>query len=866
MRLKSFQQSITVAWAAIALATFLGSADAVNVWKIGVNLPYTYPALGTAVSGVVNMMTMLAPSLNTLDPTGQNQFQLVPMAPDFTALTAAETVLSLAIDQNVVGLVGDFASSHTGPAALAGSRFRLWQCSGSSSAVTLSGKENYPYFFRTMADDPQQGAILANFVKFMGWTSASVLATSDAYGQSVASAFLATAPAAGIQILANQVIQSGQIDVTSALQNILAGGSQIIIISMMPQDGLFVLREAKRQGMIGPNWVWLGPEGWGIFPTIELNAGDMELANGLMYVMPLEASYNAGYNATVTQWASTYGANTPVPQYGFLFSDCMTAVARGILSLVNQYGAANVASRNYPADLTRFLTPFTGLTGSVRFNQATGDRYSYFSVFNFWNGVATAAYQVNPDLSVVASIPPKFYGGGSTVPRDRPMQASLVPDWSTSSGAALAAVNALLVLVIFAAAADIAVHREHETIKSLGFPFLLLISLGLMMILGSNILSLGVPSGATCSASLWVFVYGIELVMASCTVKAYRLWSIFENKALMQSSQMSSMSLVSAVGAIILVQTVILGVWSGIGPQVATLVSNRTYFYYTCQSSNAAIQSGLSGATLGYNILLLLALTVLAYKTRSVTSANHESIWLFYTSNNTLMAGVVVFMFSVFQFGDSMLAAFVVRQVMIIYATLFAFGALIVRVLASVHGNSRGAADAGSHHQETGSAKPFGNSTMIKSSGGGGSSTGARAAKSMKMEVTDASGAVTLARGLFAVKQLGGLMHTWHMHNVNLSVHDGTLQLIPINSDPEVGTAIRLQYAVFDKAPANKANCVDLKVGEKGWSIQFESAEEREKWLSVLSLVHGVGTKTVSHVPSKSYGASMASNLALRKS
>ncbi|KAI9220427.1 periplasmic binding protein-like I [Blastocladiella britannica] len=853
------RQSLAVLCAVIALVALAGSANAVNIWKIGLNLPYTSPALGTAVSSIVNMLTMTAPSLNSLDSTGQNQFQVVPMDSQFTGIGAAQAVLSLAIDQGAVGLVGDFASTHSGPAALAGGRFRLWQCSGSSSAVTLSDKTNYPYFFRTMADDPQQGDILAQFVKAMGWTSSSVISTSDAYGSSVASAFLAAAPGAGIQILANQVLQSGQRDVSAAVQGILDGGSQIVIIAMMPQDGLFVLREAKRQGMIGPNWVWLGPEGWGIFPTIELESGDMELANGFLYVMPREASYNAGYNATVSQWASTYGANSPVPQYGFLFADCLTAVAKGILRLVNQYGAANVASRNYPADLTQFLVPFTGTTGEVVFNQANGNRFAYFSMFNFWNGAATTVYTVAPDHSVTAVATTKYFGGSTTKPRDRPTQLSLVADWSSPAGLALAVINGVVLVTILASAAYLTKHQHMQTVKNLSFPFLMLICTGCACVIISNLLGLGVPTAATCQSSLWLFVYGVQMVLASCAAKAYRLWAIFHNKGVSKLSRVSNKALFSAVSVILLIQTLLLAIWTGIGPQQAGLLSSRTYFYYTCSSANASVQSGLAGATLAYNILLLLVVTILAYKTRNVSSNFRESSFVFYAANNAAISGIVVFMFATMSFAEATLAAFVVRQIMIIYAICFAFSVLVGRLVYAVMSSIKMSMRASGSMSSAQDASKVATTTA----GGGGSQV--RSASGVKFDTNEGSGAVTSARGTFAIKKMGGVAAKWHRHAVSVSVPDGTIQMLPATHGPEMGPVLRLAHAQLDRDPPGKPNCIDVSAQGKGWTIQFPAAEERDKWLAVISMITGVSSSArAPSQPSKS-GAAPTTSIPLMR-
>ncbi|KAI9188134.1 hypothetical protein H9P43_002525 [Blastocladiella emersonii ATCC 22665] len=808
-------------------------------FKIGVNLPYTTASLGSSMTGIVNFLKLGIPDLATIDPTRTHDFSLVFTPTNYSAMTATQAMLNAVVDKGVSAVVGDYASSHTIPSSLAGTRTKTWMCSGSASSGTLSDKANYPYFMRTMATDPAQGEILAHFVKSMGWSSASVIASSDSYGQSVSGTFLTRAPALGITITASQVFQPGQTDFTGVLKAILAGGSQIIIAAMLPDDGVNLLRQAKLFGMVGPDTVWLGPEAWSLYADMGLSAADNENVNGFMYVMPREDSFNALYNTALARWNAAY-PGVSVATYSFLFQDCVTTLAQGILRAVADVGLNSFLSGNYQPNMTKhFLVPFEGVSGTVKFDDK-GNRLAYFSVFNFFKSERTLVYEVNPDMSVVAKAPPKFYSGTSEIPRDRPEQVPLFARWNQSSGIGLAIANALLLALILASNAYLYVHRTIPAVKNLSFPFLTLICVGCALVLASNLAALGEPTSGSCQVSLWFFTYGVQLVLASSAAKAYRIWSIFDNKAMISVSRVGNKSLLSGVAVVMLIQTILLVVWSGAGPQLAQIVSSRTYYYYVCQSASPTFNMGLSGATLAYNILLLCVLTILAYKTRNVASGFRESIWLFYVSQNMFLSGIVVALFAFFSFGDSTLAAFVVKQVVIIYATTFTFTALVGRLVYVVYlqvKRNGGGGSAGGQGSNQGCTSEGGTASMTRSALG--TANGTTAAN--KVAVAEVNGKVTHVRSTYPVKKQGGLMSTWHSHNVILSVIDSQLSMLPANTNPELGVVVRLSAAIIDITPPGLRNCIEVSARGKAWAIQLPGEEEYQKWVAILSSALGAG-------------------------
>ncbi|ORZ38090.1 7 transmembrane sweet-taste receptor of 3 GCPR-domain-containing protein, partial [Catenaria anguillulae PL171] len=209
---------------------------------------------------------------------------------------------------------------------------------------------------------------------------------------------------------------------------------------------------------------------------------------------------------------------------------------------------------------------------------------AYFNVFNWYKGVSTPVYDVLPDLSVVQRTPITFFGGTKTIPRDRPQQIPLVAYLDSPTGIGLAAGNGIAIAIVILTWIYLFAARNQPSVRSLSFPFLSLICVGCVLVLASNIAALGSPTSVGCQTSLWLFCWGLELVLASSAAKAYRLWRIFDNK-MISAGKVGNKYLFAGVLGVILGQTIILIIWTAGGPQQAIMVSSRTYYFYRCESA-----------------------------------------------------------------------------------------------------------------------------------------------------------------------------------------------------------------------------------------------------------------------------------------
>ena len=62
--------------------------------------------------------------------------------------------------------------------------FKLPQISPLSTTISLSNKEQFDFFFRTVPPDSRQVQVMYNLVNLFNWTYVSIIYTADLYGES----------------------------------------------------------------------------------------------------------------------------------------------------------------------------------------------------------------------------------------------------------------------------------------------------------------------------------------------------------------------------------------------------------------------------------------------------------------------------------------------------------------------------------------------------------------------------------------------------------------------------------------------------------------------------------------------------------
>ncbi|KAJ3365395.1 hypothetical protein GGF32_009253 [Allomyces javanicus] len=837
------------------------SAHAAN-FKIGIILPTSDPSMGaimTNVSRAIQLATAAAPSIDSV-----NTYTFVPIDSGFARNTAIDALFA-AVDLGATAIIGEYASSISTPMALVGHRWKLWHCSGSSTSSDLSKKNLFPYFYRTMEDDPQQGKAMAYFVKSMGWSVVNSLAGSDSYGNSISQSFMSNAAAQGISVLSNQVFTPGTTtDFTLHLSAIAASGSNVIVFTGYPEDAVLIFRQAKAMGLIGPNWVWISPESMALYEaslpsTPGTTHEDVLNANGMFYTYPVASADNDRFRALRAAYSGLYGPTPDVAEvpYATTFYDCALATMYGIKRLVDQFGATNVLNRNYNATLNDFLTPFTGVSGEISYD-GNGNRQGVFGVYNVYDGLTSLVYEIGANRSVTRVGTPKFFSGTSSVPPDRPPQTILYPRWSDAAVQVLAAIRGILILLFVVTLVYLATKRDQPIVKNLSFPFLTSITIGCILVLVSEFLVIDVPTRFSCHGGPWIFAIGFELVMASAAVKTYRVWKIFENRSLAKLKSISNHALFTKVGLVLLLQSVVFIIWIAAFPSSPQRFETILYVYYECVAGHATGYVAMSAISLVYNIFLLFVVCFFAYKTRNVMTGFKETVYVLYMAQNVFLSGILVLAFSYIRILDFALSAFFIRQLLVIYAVFFTFMAMVGRLAWALWRQSAAAnlppsaSDASSFIKTlpvATSGRTAATAVAASSPVPGGikrSASASPAGGEPGMSGGLSPGGVTSTHlaGRFPVKNTSKYLTTWKRTQVHLHAQEGYLVLVPDSADNKgkAGRVLKLGHLQFEPEPI-APNCIELLYPGASYLVQYESPEARAVWVNALTGVAKVSER-----------------------
>ncbi|KAI9175979.1 hypothetical protein H9P43_006343 [Blastocladiella emersonii ATCC 22665] len=813
-------------------------------FKIAVTLPIANAPMGTVAQSAKDVLDASVNDINQWAASaGTNHtFQLIHYDSENILSKGVKSVFSAA-QSGAVGLIGDYSSSVSIPMSLSAQQFNLWQCVGAATSPELSNKTNHPYFFRTIPPDVAQSVFLARFVKAMGWNSVAVLFASDAYGTGIMTNFMNKANELEIRVNTAQSFTPGDDHEGYALSldAIVTAGTRIVLYLGTFPDFIPIARLAREKGLIGNDWVWLASEGTnGVVDELkkpQYSAKDREVVNGLLFAFPAERT--PGSEPFLNAYRSQFPQRQVLP-YSLYYRDCFMSLARGIIKAVAAVGESAVLARNYPAtfSLAQFLVPYNGVTGAVGFD-ANGDRVSDYAIMNVYGMETKTAYLLPVNGSgLIKRDPPTFFAGTSDVPKDVPTMLQGYITYKSAGGIAILLLLGSIAAVIVATMAYLFTKRQSSAVKNMSLPFLSLISAGLLMVLGAEALWLDVPTAMTCNLQSWILLVGMELVLSAVAAKAYRIWKIFDNKALTKLVQLSNTRLFMSCLLIVVVQSAILVVWTLLSPLQPMLVSSLTSNSYECRSANTTVETAFKTISIAYNAVLLIVLAVLAYKTRKVYSAFRESVFIAYAVQNVFLCGVVVTPFLYLSKQNFALASTYIKLFTVTYAVCFSFACLVGRIAMALVLASKS------------------NVGIKMSMEGGSSNDGTSSAEHVP-------GKASTMSQKCPVKIANRLFETWHTQRITLFALEGFLGLTRLTNNTEQGKLFKLRAVQFDPTPSNYPLCIELRADNVSYLVQFSKDEDKAKWVRALSvhcLVHSKSSATRSSGNGRNGGATTAAN------
>ncbi|KAI8852141.1 periplasmic binding protein-like I [Chytridium lagenaria] len=334
---------------------------------IGILLPYQHPTFNISIRPAIETMAWIINNHPKYSIPGA-EVEIRWKDSQETFRGSVTGAIELAMQDKVVGIVGEWTSGRTKPTIVALNKFQVYQCS-TATDPTLSNKDVYKYHFRIIPSDEAQGRIVAQFVKRFGWKQVAIMAVNTGYGVGLSTHFLMEARKLNITILASTSYSSPQDSYASQMQSISDSGARIILFFGYDTDLLYVIRDAKSFGLGAK--VCLDWNGWleSLLDVFSANSKVIPITDldGLMYSTisgPKEGSvfsefrskYKAAYRSSPSAW-------------GYFHADCLIVLVEGIKRLLSVgFTMTDILERNTNVSLVEFLRlNMTGTTGPLIF-------------------------------------------------------------------------------------------------------------------------------------------------------------------------------------------------------------------------------------------------------------------------------------------------------------------------------------------------------------------------------------------------------------------------------------------------------------------------------------------------------------------
>ncbi|KAJ3357589.1 hypothetical protein GGF32_000940 [Allomyces javanicus] len=800
-------------WSVVVL--FLGLFVVSSVWitsvsaatfKITAILPLSDPSSVATASGIRDALLAAQGIVDQVALGSNHTFALDVKDSASNATIAIRHVFDAAKD-GAVAIVGEMGSAVTIPIALTTSNFAMLTCSGSVTTPDLAASKGYGVGLMSMFQDEAD-------VQHLQVTTIQSYSSSDHNGHEL------------------------------ALEAIRESGTRIIVYFGLSIDLIHIARDARDLGMIGNGYVWIGADGISDLPEVLATAkpSDVDNCNGVLFSLPNQQG-GAQYPAFWNTFHAAYPNRTDMPQYATLFVDCYQALARGIVRLAAIHGADKVLKRSYPPNFSAsdVIMPFEGISGPVTWN-AEGGRLADFTIHNMFEGKAATVYSYPPGATALKSTGTavRFYDGSSMVPPDRPAQIIAYVQWTSIGGIIIEAVTAVLIAVVVVSTIYLHSRRMDPKVKSMSFVFLVQIAVGIVLVLVSVLVGLDVPTKVTCNLQTWLFLIGLALVLSAIAAKSFRLWRVFDNYKLEKLHHLSDARLLLSCLAVAGIQALILVLWTVIAPLEPVLTSTATSVSYTCKSNKSAWSIAFHALTLLYNAVLLVSVLVLAFKTRKAFSAFRDSKYIGYACQNLFMIAVITIPLRYLAPDSIALTSYIIRTVLVLYASAFTFATLVGRV-AMVPFLAARQPDPATH-------------PMWERPGSRWSSSDGLASAAEPVV-----GKPTTMSGKYPVKKGNSLFAPWRTHRLTLFALEGWLALSRLTHDCEQGRLFKLRSVTFDPNPGSAGNsttCIEIRCDSTSYLVQCASEDDKARWVRALATHCPMYSRATGSTPGVGVGAS----------
>ena len=234
-----------------------GGSDSDTI-RIGGLAPLTGDAASYGVA-VNNAIQMAVEDINANGGIDGKQIEYIYYDEKGDTTEATNAYNKLVQDDKVVAIIGDVTTKPTLAVAQTSQQDNIPIITATATAaeVTLTG----PNIFRACFTDPFQGELMASYAsEKLGATKVAILSDmADDYSSGIAEAFVAKAEELGMQVVADEKYQDGDVDFKSQLTNIKGQNPDVLFLPVYYEDLRLISAQAKEVGVTAQ---LCGADGW----------------------------------------------------------------------------------------------------------------------------------------------------------------------------------------------------------------------------------------------------------------------------------------------------------------------------------------------------------------------------------------------------------------------------------------------------------------------------------------------------------------------------------------------------------------------------------------------------------------------------
>ena len=357
MMKKSLRKSLTVlTTVAMCMAAMTGCSGNgqnnanVDVYKIGGIGPLTGDAASYGIS-VKQGAQIAIDEINATGGVNGKSLELI-FEDDQNDAEKAISAYNKIMDQNVTAILGGVTSGCSIAIGEESIKDGILQITPSGSAQNCTKYENS---FRICFTDPLQGQTMAQYIADQGFKNVAIIYNvGDEYSKGITDAFVEVAATNGMNIVAQESFNSGDVDFKTQLTKIKGTEADCIFLPIYYADVAAISEQAKTVGVSLP---YFGCDGWdGVIAQLN---GDTSNIEGATFLTPFVATSE---KENVKNFVETYQkAYTDAPdQFAADGYDGIYAIKLAI-----EECGEDVTNENLIAAMTKIS--LNGLTGDMTF-------------------------------------------------------------------------------------------------------------------------------------------------------------------------------------------------------------------------------------------------------------------------------------------------------------------------------------------------------------------------------------------------------------------------------------------------------------------------------------------------------------------